>query len=261
MNKQIVIVAHRGSSEVAPENTIPSFDLAFKEDADFIEGDFWLTKDEQLVCIHDPDTKRVTNGKYKLKIKSANLADIKKIDVGKWKGDQYKGTTIPTLEEVLRIIPDGKGIYIEIKDDREIFLKKLASVLYNSVISKERIRIISFHPKIINLAKKYFPEIKTYWLFGWYLPKRKCLVSLVQLRIMQTLKTLQCDGINVKYAPYIDESIIKSLQRNNFGFCVYDVENSDEAVRLAILGVDSITTNSPQKIRQALESVFKDNNQ
>ena len=54
----LLIVAHRGASYAAPENTIPSFELALKENADFIEGDFWLTNDNEIVCIHDPNTKK-----------------------------------------------------------------------------------------------------------------------------------------------------------------------------------------------------------
>lgn len=259
MNQSLTIVAHRGSSETAPENTIPSFNLAFKENADFIEGDFWLTKDEQIVCIHDSNTKRVTERKNKIKVRSATLAELKELDVGSWKGEEFKRTRIPTLEEVLQIIPAGKGIYLEIKDDREIFLKKLSDILNKSDFQKDNIRIISFYPKMINLTKKYLPEVKTYWLFGWYSPKRKCLNSLAERRMMQTLKTLHCDGINVNSTTHIDENLVKSLGQNNLDFCVYNVEDPSEAVRLVKLGINSITTNSPLKIRSAVESVFQTN--
>jgi len=167
-NTQTIIVAHRGASYAAPENTIPSFELAFKEEADFIEGDFWLTKDNEIVCIHDPDTKRVTEKKIKIKVRSSELSELKKLDVGSWKSNNYIGTTIPTLQEVLGIIPEGKGIYIEIKDDREIFIEKLREILNQFPIQKDRIRIIAFNPNAVQSAKKYLPEIETYWLFGWY---------------------------------------------------------------------------------------------
>ena len=64
--ENVLIVAHRGASYAAPENTIPSFELAFNENADFVEADFWLTKDNEIVCIHDSNTKRVTKEKIRL---------------------------------------------------------------------------------------------------------------------------------------------------------------------------------------------------
>lgn len=250
----VLIVAHRGASYAAPENTVPSFKLAFKENADFIEGDFWLTKDNEIVCIHDPDTKRVS--KEKIKIQSSTLPDLKRLDVGSWKGNEFKGTAIPTLQEVLQIIPEEKGLYLEIKDNRERFFLRLIEVLRLYNISADKLRIISFHPNIITLSKKYFPEVKAYWIFAWYFSKKKCLNSLSHRRLMQTLKTLNCDGIDLNAAPYIDQKLVKSLRVKNLDFCAYDVENIEDARRLINLGVDSITTNSPLKMRKQIEVVI-----
>lgn len=260
-----LIVAHRGASYAAPENTIPSFKLAFKEKADFIEGDFWLTKDNEIVCIHDPDTKRVTEEKIKVKVRSSTLSELRKLDVGSWKGIEYKGIRIPTLQEVLQIIPERKRIHIEIKDDRELFLKKLVEILKQFPIPKDhlpkghQVRIISFNPTIVQLAKKYLPEIKTYWIFGWDFSKKKCLKSLAQRRLMQTLRTINSDGIDLNAATYIDEKLVKSLRENNLDFCAYDVEKVEDAIRLINLGVNSITTNSPFKMREEIESVIARN--
>ena len=253
-NKNTIIVAHRGASYAAPENTIPSFELAFKEDADFIEGDFWLTKENEIVCIHDPDTKRVTEAKIKMKVQSSTLSELKKLDVGSWKGNEFTGTTIPTLKEVLQIIPEGKGIYVEIKDDREIFAERLREILKQFYIPNDKLRIISFNPNTVRLAKKYLPEIKVYWLFEWYFSKKRCLKSLALRRLMQTLHTLKCDGIDLNSAPYIDEKLVKTLRDNNLDLCAYDVDKIEDAMRLINLGVDSITTNSPLKMREEIKN-------
>ncbi len=258
-SKNTIIVAHRGASYAAPENTIPSFELAFEEDADFIEGDFWLTKDNEIVCIHDPNTKRVTSKINKFNILNSTLSDLKKLDVGIWKGGQYERTTIPTIQEVFNIIPKDKGIYIEIKDDRKIFVEKLREIINQSEIQKEKIRIIAFNPNTVRQAKDVLPEIKTYWLFGWYFSKKKCLKSLAQRRLIQTLKTLNCDGIDVNAAPYIDEKLVKSLRENNLDFCAYDVDKVEDAIRLINLGIDSITTNSPLRIREEINTVIARN--
>jgi glycerophosphoryl diester phosphodiesterase len=251
-----IIVAHRGASYAAPENTIPSFKLAFEEKADFIEGDFWLTKDEEIVCIHDPDTKRVTVNNTRMVVQSSSLAELKRIDVGFWKGIEHKGTSMPTLCEIMQIIPLGKGIYIEIKDDREIFMKKLEETLKQFQTLKDNVRIIAFNPKIIQSAKKYLPKIKTYWLFGWYFLKKKKYKSLAQKHLMKTFRTLDCDGIDVNAAPYIDERLVQSFHNSNLDFCAYDVDTFVDAINLINLGVDSITTDSPLQFRENIEHFF-----
>ena len=249
----LLIVAHRGASYAAPENTIPSFELALKENADFIEGDFWLTNDNEIVCIHDPNTKRVTGGKNNLNVRRSTLSELKKLDVGIWKGERYKGATIPSLQEVLQIIPKEKGIYIEIKDNREICVIKLVEILKRFSISPDKIRIITFHPNTVQLAKKYLPEIKAYWLFSSYFQKKKCLKYLAQKRLIQTLQTINCDGIDVNAGPYIDMKLVKLFRDSHLDFCAYDVNELDDAIKLINLGVDSITTDFPLKMRKEIE--------
>ena len=258
-----IIVAHRGASHSAPENTIPSFELAFKENADFIEGDFWLTRDNEIVCIHDPDTKRVSKEKINLQIRTSILAELKKVDIGSWRGSKYTGTTIPTLQGVLQIIPPDKGIYIEIKDDREIFMKKLSEILKPFLIENEssnsnrEVRLITFNPKTVLSAKEYFPKIKIYWLFGWYFSKIKLINMIAHKRIMRTLRKYNCDGIDLNAAPYIDAVLVKFFREKNLDFCAYDVDKLEDAIKLINLGVDSITTNSPLEMREKIEKYLK----
>ena len=76
---------------------------------------------------------------------------------------------------------------------------------------------------------------------------------------MQTLRTINSDGIDLNAAIYIDEKLVKSLRENNLDFCAYDVEKVEDAIRLINLGVNSITTNSPFKMREEIESVLARN--
>lgn len=101
-----MVVAHRGASGEAPENTIPAFNLAWQQGADAIEGDFHLTKDGQVVCIHDANTIKAA-GKN-LVVKNTTLAELKKLDVGIKKGPAFEGTSIPTIGEVFETIPKKK---------------------------------------------------------------------------------------------------------------------------------------------------------
>lgn len=248
-----LIVAHRGASYIAPENTIPSFEIAFQEKADFIEGDFWLTKDNEIVCIHDSNTSKV--GNKNIKVISSTLAELKKIDVGIKKGKHFAGTTIPTLQEVLQIIPEQKGLHLEIKDNRENILIRLKEILKESNIPQEKIRIISFHRNIIRAAKKHFPEINAYLIFGWYFSKGDYFKSLAQKMILRKISSVSCDGLVLYTNSYIDKKFIQTLKDKSLDICAYNVEKAEIATSLNKYGIDSLTTNSPLKIRKAIEII------
>ena len=109
------IVAHRGASFDAPENTLSAFRLAWQQKADVVEGDFYLTKDKHIVCIHDKTTKRVAPKQATLTIAKSTLAELSALDVGSWKHPRFANERIPVLEEVLATVPKGKRIFVEIK--------------------------------------------------------------------------------------------------------------------------------------------------
>jgi len=126
------IIAHRGASAYAPENTLPAFRLAFDMGADFIEYDLQVTKDKQLVVLHDQTLERTTNveelfpargriapgdksGKKHWYIYDFSLAEIKKLDAGSWTGANFKDTTVPTFQETLDIARGRAGHFIELK--------------------------------------------------------------------------------------------------------------------------------------------------
>src|SRR5437588_10550573 len=105
---RVLIVAHRGESFLAPENTMSSFDLAWKLGDEAIELDIHLTKDRDIVVCHDADTYRKSGNKQKVVIKDSTLAEIQRIDVGSFKGSKYAGQRCPSLQEVLDAMPAGK---------------------------------------------------------------------------------------------------------------------------------------------------------
>src|SRR5262249_47815617 len=114
----VEIVAHRGSSYLAPENTLASVELAWKEGADAVEGDFRLTADGQIVCLHDATLARTAG--VNRPVAECTLDELRKYDFGTWKGPQFAGEPIPTLNELLATIPNGKRFYVEVKCGAEI---------------------------------------------------------------------------------------------------------------------------------------------
>src|ERR1700677_2285230 len=91
------IIAHRGASYDVPENTLAAFNLAWKEEADAVELDIYLTKDGKIVAIHDETTKRTTG--VALNVADSTLAELQQLDAGAWKNAVWKGEQIPSLEQ------------------------------------------------------------------------------------------------------------------------------------------------------------------
>jgi glycerophosphoryl diester phosphodiesterase len=116
----ILVIAHRGDSRAAPENTLPAFVSAIKAGADFVELDYYHSADGIPVVFHDADLDRTTNatalwGGLKLKLGSKSLAELKQLDAGSWFGREFAGTRIPTLAEALDTIQAGSMTLIERK--------------------------------------------------------------------------------------------------------------------------------------------------
>lgn len=160
-SKMPPIVAHRGASVAAPENTIPAFELAWERGADAIELDCHLTADGHIVCIHDKDTKKVAD--KKLVIKTSKLDELRNLDVGSWLDEKFSGTTIPTLTEAMATVPSDKKIYIEVKCNAAI-VPKLFQDIKQSQLNKDQIVIISFDAEVIRQVELTDPLLKTYWL-------------------------------------------------------------------------------------------------
>src|SRR5262245_33791522 len=119
-SKRPLVIAHRGYSEFAPENTLPSFKLAMAAGADLVELDYYHSKDGQLVVMHDPDLDRTTDatnrwGGRKIKIESKTAAEIQTLDAGSWFDPKYAGTKVPLLNEALDTIQKGSVTLIERK--------------------------------------------------------------------------------------------------------------------------------------------------
>lgn len=244
-----LIVAHRGSSKDAPENTLPAFKLAWKQNADAIEGDFFLTKDGEIICTHDKSTKRFN--KKNLVIKDNLLSDLQKLDVGAWHSKNFAGTTMPTIADVFATLPPKKQIYIEIKCGPEI-VPKLLQEIEKSGLEDEQIVVISFNSSVIKKLKELAPQFTANWLSGF---KRQVNGKLKPTfeDALTTLKSIKADGFSSSREG-ITKDFIKRVKEAGFQYHVWTVDNPKEAKKLVDWGAESITTNVPAVIRKSLNA-------
>lgn len=242
------IVAHRGASGEAPENTLPAFELAWKQGADAIEGDFYLTADGEIVCMHDADTER-TAGK-KLIVAKSTLAELRELDVGSWKDARYAGTHAPTLTEVLATVPEERKIFVEVKCGPEI-VPRLLEDLANSGLKAEQIVIISFKDDVIAEVRRLRPEYRANWLTS--LKEKSGKLSPTPEEIVATLKRTNATGLGIGFKE-VDESLVRTVENAGFEFHVWTVDDPAVGVQFAEWGSCSITTNWPKRIREALQT-------
>ncbi len=244
---EVRIVAHRGASQDAPENTLPAFQLAWEHGADAIEGDFHLTKDGHVVCIHDKNTKRVCD--ENLVVSEARLDELRKLDVGAGHSKAFKRTAIPTIAEVFASVPEQKMIYVEIKCGPEI-IPALLEEIKKSGLQNEQIIVICFHEKVIQELKAKAPNIKASWLSGFKKDRAGNIAPSLQT-VLTTLKRIKADGFSSS-KDLIDEAFVEGVKESGFEYHVWTVDDVATARRFKEWGAKSITTNVPEVMRKAL---------
>jgi glycerophosphoryl diester phosphodiesterase len=149
------ICAHRGASETHPENTLSALHEAVRLGAQMIEFDIALTKDGQLVLMHDNTIDRTTNGKGR--VSDWTLAELKKLDAGSWKNAKFKGERVPTLDEALAIMPENIWLNVHLKGQVELAEKVTKRIVANKRIHQS---FLACGIKAAEAAKRIDSRIK-----------------------------------------------------------------------------------------------------
>jgi glycerophosphoryl diester phosphodiesterase len=244
---KVEIIAHRGASYDAPENTVTAIKLAWTQKADAAEFDVFLSKDGKIVVVHDKDTKRVA-GVDKLVVKQT-LAELRLLDVGKWKDPKFAGERIPTLDEVLVTVPKGKRVFIEVKCGPEI-VPELDRVLKESKVKAEQTAVISFHAPVIDAVKKARPDLQAYWIVS--LKPKKDKTAPTAESLIASAKQIHADGLDLSAEPSLDQIYADKVRAAGLKLYVWTVNDANVARRMVEIGVLGITTDRPAWLREQL---------
>jgi glycerophosphoryl diester phosphodiesterase len=247
-----IITAHRGASHDAPENTLAAFGLAWEQGADAIEGDFHLSGDGRIVCVHDADTKRVTGVNHV--VATTPLAELRSLDAGRWKADRFAGERLPTLTEVLAAVPPGKRFFIELKTGPEI-VSPLVEELRAWRGDPALLTIIAFDADTVAACKRSLPQVRAHWLTGFKHDEATGAWRPSAEQIAATKKACGADGVGLKgERQVIDRGFVERLAAGGVSeFHVWTIDAPDDAQFFRDLGAVGITTNRPALIRAALE--------
>jgi len=242
--KQPVIFAHRGACALAPENTLSSFELAFERRADGVELDAKLSKDGQVVVIHDPTLERTTDGIGK--VNELPLAELKKLDAGSKFEARFAGERIPTLEEVFEHV--GKKLLINVEltnysSSGDDLILKVADVVKRQNM-QQRVLFSSFLPKNLVKIKALIPESPVAIL---------CLPGLPgAFTRSRFLRKISPEIVH----PYLNDvaaSYVRKQHEWGRRVHVWTVNTDADLQRMLALHVDGLITDDPQKARNLME--------
>ena len=245
-----VSIAHRGASGYSPEHTFYAYDKAYKEfNADYIELDLQMTKDGNLIAMHDEDIERTTG--HKGKVANYTTKELKQMEVGNWFNkkypqyakSKYKGAQIPTLEEIFERYGDKANYYIETKSPKvypgmeEKLLRALKKhdLLSNKNLNKGKVVIQSFSQKsLLKIANK------------------NNQIPLIQLVDKNELALLKSEDLNFisSYATGIgpdytdlNQEIVQQLHDYNLIVHPYTVNTEKDMHYMTNIGVDGVFSN------------------
>ncbi|MDX8360111.1 MULTISPECIES: glycerophosphodiester phosphodiesterase family protein [Bacillaceae] len=234
----MLFIAHRGASGYAPENTFAAFDKAVALEADYIEIDVQMTRDQELVVIHDITVDRTTNGTGN--VKDYSLRSIKQLKAGNWFHADFKKEKVPTLGEVLDQYSDKIGIIIELCNP---FLypkieQKLAAELKKRNLEQQNSNIIiqSFYPSTLKKLHKLLPNVK----------KALLLHFLFHDFSKQTLESYRSfiHYMNA-YWTILNSSTINHLHYYNFEIFAWTINDMNTMNELAKLKIRGVVTDFP----------------
>jgi glycerophosphoryl diester phosphodiesterase len=251
------LIAHRGESYDAPENTMPAFKMAVDRGFGF-ECDIYLSADKKLFTFHDNNLNRTTGGKHKEKCIDASWKDtISKINVGgwgKWKGSEFDPTGPALLEDVLKLACDGRYIYVEVKGGDPSWVPYIKEVFAKqSNATPKNVLFISFSKSVCAELKRQMSEYRVYWLTGCKIkpdkasgrPERKYTPE----EIIAVLGELGVDGVDIRFDPeVIDAAFVKKIKEAGYSFHAWTIDNLKTAETAFSRGVETVTTNCAKKM-------------
>lgn len=230
---QTKIIAHRGFSDIAPENTLIAFQKAIETGADYFELDVHQTKDGILVVIHDKTINRTSSNSKTGKINNLNFSELHSVRVGLSSkfGEEYNNEKIPTLKEALELAKGKIKVCVELKADK---IENQVVELLNELDMIDQVIVFAFNDKSLVNIKKLNPEIKTLFLKNY-----------ANIKTLDFVKEINANAIGVGNDTKITKEFISYAHKNNIEVFKWTVNKEQKMKELIDLQIDGIITNKP----------------
>jgi glycerophosphoryl diester phosphodiesterase len=235
--------AHRGASSQSPANTLAAFQMAASLGADGIELDVQLSKDGEVVVIHDYSLDSTTDGQGLVGHKT--LAELKRLDAGSWFGSAFAGQRIPTFQEVVDAVGGRMLLNIELKTvslrPRGLVEAVVRIIEDNDLV--DRVIVSSFNPLALLRVRRNQPRVAIGLLYAPHLPP--------PLRTPWLRSLVRPDALHPRYT-VVDGAYVRWVQGQGYRLHAWTVDDADEMRRMARWGVDAIITSRPRLLREVL---------
>jgi glycerophosphoryl diester phosphodiesterase len=236
MEDHAEIIAHRGASAVAPENTLAAIEQALEQGTDWVEIDVQETADGEVVVIHDRDLKKI--GGVALNVYDSSLKQLQSVDIGSWFSSQYSDQRIATLEQVLRLCKGRAKVNIELKYyGHEQQLEQRVADIVEAIGMEQDIVLMSLSYEGISRMRTLRPQ----WTLG--------LLSSVTAGDLSGLE-LDFYAINGGFA---NRALIRKAHDNGRQVFVWTINDAVGMSKMMSRGVDGIITDEPGLARSVLE--------
>jgi len=241
LRPHLLVVGHRGSSGTAPENTLASFRQAIEAGVDMIELDVRMTKDFHLVVIHDRTVDRTTGGHGAVSAKS--LQELKLLDAGSWFGARYRGEQIPTLREVMDILPARVGLNIEVKTDGDTRPGRALEESLVLILREQRMQgpclVSSFDHRHLRRLHQLDPELL---LGALYHPVRDLAKKPSTICRSTGATAFICSRTQLR------RRLVDDVRAHKIFLAVYGVNSPADLAGVRGSGVRAVVTDFPAKI-------------
>ncbi len=236
-------VAHRGFSAVAPENTVSSILAAIEVGAQGCEFDLYRSKDGVVYLNHDLNLKRVTG--LDKTAPEATFDELRQLDFGAWKGEEFKGEKLTTFDEALALLKfTGTRPVVEVADDG--FEAEVVESLRRFDFIETAI-VIDFSEERVKKMRALEPKLCVGWLTGLLRneTRRQCAE-----RIIKTLKDINTNVVDVHFAA-VDAEFLQILNDAGIRVMCWTVDDPADIRRMVDLGVESVTSDRPDLVLEA----------
>lgn len=244
-----VVIAHRGASSYAPENTHSAFKLAIELNAEMIELDVSLSKDGIPVVVHDETVDRTTNASGL--VSSFTLSELKNLETGAWFSEKYKGEPFPTLEEVLSYTKDKIAVNIEIKTEAVTnnpsggIIEKALRIVKEAGVS-DQVLFSSFDYRAMEHLEQLAPEMPKAILY-----EKSQSGELLPSELVEKYKV---DAFNCSHRQLSDKWI-EDLKANNIPFFIYTVNEKELMKKIIENGAKGIFSDKPDLLKEVVENL------
>tara|TARA_R110002072_G_scaffold13481_3_gene57021 strand:+ start:101894 stop:102730 length:837 start_codon:yes stop_codon:yes gene_type:complete len=265
----VEIVAHRGASIEAPENTLAAVKLAWQLNADAVEIDVQLTRDGRLAVIHDATLSRTAG--VDRNVGDVDLSELRTIDVGSWKDERWRGETIPELCDVLSTIPAERRVFVELKDGNDAaphpaIVSALRRDLAETNSPPKSIVLISFYPALLRAAKHALPDFDAFLVVeqkpasgrGGATNENVGNPSATHWQpsieeIIDVAVSSDFNGVDLSNTAAVTLEAIDYVRQAKLASCIWTVNSIEDARRLITARVNSLTTDDPRTLLAALK--------